>query len=221
MKTGILHTHWLVVTLYLLFILTLTILLLAGRTSLFDKIREKGKIPRMVTETLMLLTGIGLLFITGALGEVWLWVKVALVAASVGLTILGLKKKSVVFMAGSSLVLVYVFGVAETKSLTFQSKKEQVEVKMKEEIKKAEESGKPLDSSQAKAKSLYVTYCGQCHGEDGGLGFSGAKDLKASTLTEGDMIALIRKGKGAMPANPQLKDDEVSLIAGYVMGLRK
>lgn len=74
-----------------------------------------------------------------------------------------------------------------------------------------------------KAASLYSMHCAQCHGEDGKLGSSGAKDLSKSQLTDQEIILMIKKGKNAMPPMEALLENQenISLVAKHVKGLRK
>ena len=45
---------------------------------------------------------------------------------------------------------------------------------------------------------IYNSNCVMCHGRDGNLGMSGAKDLTKSTLGKGEMIAVVTNGRGGM-----------------------
>ncbi|MBP9069466.1 MAG: SirB2 family protein, partial [Bacteroidia bacterium] len=58
MYKGFLHTHILVVTLFLLLYVIKTILLLSNRTDLLQKFSKMFKIPEMIISTLFLITGI-------------------------------------------------------------------------------------------------------------------------------------------------------------------
>ena len=71
--------------------------------------------------------------------------------------------------------------------------------------------------------SLYSMHCAQCHGEDGKLGASGAKDLSASKLSDQQIIQLIKKGKGAMPSMKALleTDQNINLVLSHIKGLRR
>jgi mono/diheme cytochrome c family protein len=60
-----------------------------------------------------------------------------------------------------------------------------------------------------------------CHGADGTLGGSGAKDLSTSTLGRSEVITVIRKGKGAMAGFAEkLTPDQVEEVADHVISLR-
>jgi mono/diheme cytochrome c family protein len=72
-------------------------------------------------------------------------------------------------------------------------------------------------------KELFLQHCEICHGEDGQLGASGAKNLTISKLDSNGFIQVIKKGKNGMPAMKELlgTEENISLVAGHVMKLRK
>ena len=74
-----------------------------------------------------------------------------------------------------------------------------------------------------KAASLYSMHCAQCHGEDGKLGASGAKDLSQSRLSDAAIIDIIKKGKNAMPPMAALLEntENIELVVQHIKGLRK
>jgi cytochrome c6 len=71
--------------------------------------------------------------------------------------------------------------------------------------------------------SLYTMHCAQCHGEDGKLGSSGAKDLSASKLSDAKMLHIIKNGKGAMPPMKALLETNtnIQLVLGHIKALRR
>lgn len=79
------------------------------------------------------------------------------------------------------------------------------------------------ESPTEKAASLYSMHCAQCHGEDGKLGSSGAKDLSQSSLTDARIDQMIKKGKNAMPPMQALLEtqENINLVAQHIKGLRK
>jgi mono/diheme cytochrome c family protein len=71
-----------------------------------------------------------------------------------------------------------------------------------------------------RAAKLYGTHCTLCHGKDGTLGISGAKDLSISILTKEEMIALVTNGKGAMAAYKNvLSKAEIEAVVDHVRTL--
>ena len=79
------------------------------------------------------------------------------------------------------------------------------------------------ESPTEKAASLYSMHCAQCHGEDGKLGASGAKDLSQSRLSDAAILQIIKKGKNAMPPMEALLEnaENIELVAQHIKGLRK
>jgi cytochrome c6 len=71
--------------------------------------------------------------------------------------------------------------------------------------------------------SLYTMHCAQCHGEDGKLGASGAKDLSKSRLSDAHITTIIKNGKGAMPSMKALleSDENINLVLSHIKGLRQ
>ena len=75
-----------------------------------------------------------------------------------------------------------------------------------------------------RGKALYDAKCASCHGEDGKLGSSGAKDLSQSTLADVEIKNCILNGndKGMPPFKDQLGSEEnLNLLVAYVKSLRK
>jgi len=71
--------------------------------------------------------------------------------------------------------------------------------------------------------SLYTMHCAQCHGEDGKLGSSGAKDLSKSVLADQQVLQIIKNGKGAMPSMKALleTEDNIHLVLSHVKAIRR
>ena len=72
-------------------------------------------------------------------------------------------------------------------------------------------------------KSLFMDQCLSCHGADGKLGNSGAKDLSISKLTPNEIIEVLSEGKGAMPPALELLADpnQMDSVVQFVQSLRK
>lgn len=68
-------------------------------------------------------------------------------------------------------------------------------------------------------KSVYEAQCTRCHGSNGKLGLSGAKDLSVTALSPAEMEQVIADGSGGgmMPSFKEaLNADEIKAVAGYV-----
>ncbi|MBY0425916.1 MAG: cytochrome c, partial [Cytophagales bacterium] len=146
-------------------------------------------------------------------------------------------KKSNKVLAGLSLfILIYVYGVAETKSLTM--KKEKITVQVDTTATTSVETPAASDSATssptdaivdanastqlANAQAIYTQVCKQCHGEDGALARFGASNLQVTQLTKEQIALVITKGRGAMGGyEGQLSEAEISSLADFVVSLKK
>ncbi|WP_343637274.1 cytochrome c [Fluviicola sp.] len=94
------------------------------------------------------------------------------------------------------------------------------------ETAKPEVSDKPVSNepvSLEDAKAVYTLNCASCHGPDGTLQASNAKDLSISKLDEPAIEKMIRKGndKGMMPYEDMLSTPEIKGLVKFVQTLRK
>jgi len=200
MYKGILHTHVLVVTLFLLLYVIKTVLLLSNRTDLLQKFSKMFRIPEMIISALFLITGIYLAMQLpfGSKYDYLFWIKLAMVLSSIPLAVIGFKKSNKVLAALSLLLITGSYGLAEV----YSKKKAIVAV----------EAGAPVAND---GLALYEANCKLCHGSDGKLAMAGAKDLTATTMDLAAIKEIILKGKGSMPAAP-VNDEQGQLIADYV-----
>ena len=87
-------------------------------------------------------------------------------------------------------------------------------------------------SSSAVAQDAAATYkakCAICHGPDGKGSATGVKmgthDFTSDDVqkqSDAQLTAIIRKGKGKMPAyDGKLKDTEIAGLVAYIRGLKK
>lgn len=94
------------------------------------------------------------------------------------------------------------------------------------ENEKPEEQSKPVSNepiSLEDARAVYTLNCASCHGPDGTLQASNAKDLSISKLNESEVENMIRKGndKGMMPYEDMLSTSEIKGLVKFVQNLRK
>lgn len=85
---------------------------------------------------------------------------------------------------------------------------------------------KPADQANTTAKpdgeKIYKANCLACHGPQGDLGTAGAFNLKTSTLSLEERIAVITNGRNTMTAFVSLlKSKEIKAVAQYTMTLSK
>jgi len=205
MYTGMLHTHTLVVILFLLIYLIKVGLLLFAKPETLDKFSKRIKIPEIIVSTLFLANGIYLAYNTGNVGS-WLYIKLLVVFASIPLAVIAFKKRNKILGVLSIFLLLYAYGISETKSPTFKR------TDMSSQNARLE--------GEATAKEIFRVECAKCHGVDGRGVLSGAKDLTMSQLSLDEKIAIVNKGKNAMMAYEKvLTSDQVKAVAAYAHSL--
>lgn len=199
MVKGLLHTHYLVVTLFLLIYVIKTILLISDKKELLDKFTKKFRVPEMIISTLFLLTGIYLStqLPFGGKYDYLFWMKIAMVAVAIPLAIVGFKKSNKILAALSLLLITGTYGVAEV----YHKRK-----------------GIPKQGNEmlSDAKALYENNCSSCHGDNGKLGGSGSKDLSKTQLDLAGINQIITQGKGMMSPASQLSPEQAQIVAEYV-----
>ena len=199
MYKGFLHTHYLVVTLFLFIYVIKTILLLSNKGDLLASFTKKVRIAEMIISTLFLLTGIYLAIKLpfGGKYDYLFWIKIVMVFTSIPLAVIGFKKGNKMLAALSLLLITGSFGIAEVYS---------------------KRKGVTTDSAAVTAtdgKSLYEAKCAMCHGNDGKLGMAGAKDISVTTLNSGEIAGVILNGKGSMN-KVEVSEEQANAIAAYV-----
>ncbi len=81
----------------------------------------------------------------------------------------------------------------------------------------------PPETPEEKGASLFIMHCASCHGEDGKLGASGAKDLTMSKLSDEEIEKIIVNGKNAMPPMKVILENKenLALVIKHVKSFRK
>jgi len=207
MYTGLLHSHKLLVLLFLVHYVVKLVLLLMNRHDSLAKYSKTTRIPEMVLSAGFLLTGIGMLF-QGAILSKLLIIKVICVFASIPLAVIGFKKGNKVLAFIAVFLIVMSYGLAE--------------------MNKKAKTGDKIDTSTVTdpivaGKLIYVNKCAQCHGEIGNGGASGAKDLSLTQLTAEEQKVAIRNGKNAMPGFKEdvLSEADLDAVIQYIATLKQ
>jgi cytochrome c6 len=80
-----------------------------------------------------------------------------------------------------------------------------------------------LPLTQVEKETLFRTNCASCHGMDGKLGLSGAKDLTQTKLTNTQLKKLIQKGKNGMPPFEDLipEANKIEALVETINALKK
>jgi len=80
----------------------------------------------------------------------------------------------------------------------------------------------PLETPEVAGENLFIMHCAACHGDDGKLGASGAKDLTASRLDDAALTKIIKEGKNGMPPMKELlvNNQNIQLVLAHIKKLR-
>ena len=194
MATGMLHSHTLFVVLFTLIYLIKTILLLSDKDDLLDKFKKKTKVLEMIVSFGFLATGI---YLMTRLPEInmFLIIKIALVLASIPLAVVGYKKKNKVLATLSFFLIIVAFGLAQKA--------------------KNEKAGDKIVALNG--KEIFEEKCTLCHGSNGKLGLSGAKDLSVTALDHQNIVTIITEGKNAMASyKAVLTPEQIEAVANYI-----
>ncbi len=214
MYTGLTHTHVLMSALFLFSLLLKSVFLFSGNDEMLERFKRKFKIPEIVVDSLMLLTGIYLAFNSGWTTQgSWFWIKLAAFIAAVPMSIIAFRKKQKALALLSLLLLLYAYGISETKSPVFNKKAALVS----SETPAVSEGDNLVEAGAA----IFHLNCAHCHGNDGRGGKSGSPNLRESKLTKGEVTARIRKGKNAMPGYERYLDEkQIEALAAYIGSLQ-
>ena len=208
--TGLLHTHKLVVLLFLVIYVIKLGLLLFSEPNL-DKMRMNKfvRIFEVILSVLFLVTGISMWVYVAEPFQSLFLIKIIAVFASIPLAVVGFKKKNKVLAILSVVLLFAAYGIAEVKKKSYLKPEKQDMV-----YNEAETS--------IYGKQLYQQYCQNCHGADGAAGLSGAKNLQTSMISDADARMQIKEGKGNMPAYEKaLNDKQIDAVITHIKSLRK
>jgi len=218
--------HWISVLSFLLLYIYKLVLLVTNKTGNLDSFTKKFRIPESIISLLFLVTGIILIMNTGSTSN-FLWIKIILVFVSIPVGIIGFKKHNKVLAALCVLLIVASYGMAEANK---NVSKKQLRAVLQNIPTPKTENNTSKDSTQTEqskkqmleyGKQLYTAACVNCHGENGDLGKSGAKNLKTSTLNDQEKSTLVKKGKGVMPAYSSLSDTQIQAIVQYIGTFKK
>lgn len=205
MFKGLLHSHQLFVLLFLLHYVLKLVLLLTNRKDALERYSKTMRIPEMILSIGFLVTG-GWMLIQGSVFGSLMIIKLICVFASIPLAVIGFKKgnKPLAFAAVALIVLSY--GLAE--------------------MNKKAKTGPKVDTSSISdpitaGKLIYTNSCVTCHGSDGKLNLSGAKDLSLTQLSAEEQKTAIRNGKNAMPGYKDLSNEQLDAVVQYVATLKQ
>ncbi len=230
--TAFLHTHVLVVILFLIMFIIKAFLLFTNKTQALESIKRKTKVLDIILGVLILVTGGFLLFqYTGI--PTWLITKVVLVLAAIPLAIIGFKKLNKPMVGLSLIIFIYTYGVAESKSLSMQKKSTELvsdkapvaDPAVEEDTLPTGENAPAINTEMsetaiANARQIYNNQCTACHGEDGRKKLNNATDFTKSLQTMEERKNVILNGRGLMPGfRGQVSEQEAEELAAYTQML--
>lgn len=213
MDTGILHTHTLIVSLYMLQLVVKAFLLTSGKLETLDKFTAKTKVPHIILATLMLVTGIFLMVRSPEGTQPYIFVKLTCVFGAIPLGIIAFKRRNNVLAILTVSLMAMGFVLAYGKPAFLRS------APKSDLVLTAEDS--QANPQLKDGEQIYAAKCSRCHGPNGDSGFQGAKNLGLSTLSDGEIVSMIRNGKGMMPADKDLTDEQIAAVTAYVKRFRK
>lgn len=205
MYTYLLHSHQAFVLLFLLHYILKLILLLSNRKEDLKKYSKTMRVPEIILSFGFLITGLWMLISSHAY-TMFIIIKLVCVFAAIPIAIIGFKKQNKVLAFISVFLLIMAYGLAE--------------------MNKKAKTGPKVDTSSITnpieaGKLIYSNTCVNCHGSDGKLGMSGAKDLSVTRLSTEDEKTIIKNGKNAMPGYKDLSEDQVNEVMQYIATLKQ
>jgi mono/diheme cytochrome c family protein len=203
--------HRIVVSLFLLHYIVKGYFLLSGKKETLVGYTAKTRVAEMILSVLFLVTGIYLVYAGPSL-SVLMYVKIALVFASIPLAIIGFRREKKPLAILAIIFLFLAYGLAEMS---------------KAQYAKADKA--PVDTSTEAAdpvavgKTVYSSKCVACHGDKGDAGLAGAKNLRITQLTDDQQKDIIKNGKPGtgMSAFPDLTDDQLNGLVAYIKTLKQ
>ena len=204
------HIHIITATLFLLFLLFKSTLLLLNKNDTLKKIKKYILVPDILIQTGFLTSGLALVFMGSSLVNsqpAWFHIKMTAVIIGVILAIIAFKKNSKLLVVVSLFVFVMIYGYTEM---------------IASKHKKGMSSDNIKKTVALTGKLLYSQYCNSCHGDNGKKGLSGAKDLSVSKLSAEESLIVISEGRNNMIAyQNQLSKEQIELVNNYIQGFKQ
>jgi len=203
---NIVLAHRILVSLFLMQYLIKLVLLVTGKKEQLASYTKSTRIVEMLVSVGFLVTGVYLLIYMPTVSALMI-VKIVCVFAAIPTAVVGFKKGNKALAALSVVLILAAYGLAEV------NKKQQGSVKVDTSA-----TNDPLE----KGKIVFQNAgCIGCHGEDGKLGLSGAKDLSVTALSVDEQKAIIKNGKSPMPGYKDLTDEQLNDLVSYVGSFRR
>ncbi len=213
MDIALLHTHITAVTLFLIFLAFKTVLLVFKKVTLLKTIRNKTKLIDSLLGLAIIVTGGYLVWIKGTIAS-YLLIKIILVLIAIPLGIVAMRKENTIGALSALMLFIYLYGVAETRSLKF--KQEAIKLLVDDAV-----ADNILENNVEKQLirgcMLYQALCEECHGKNGNKCLYNAPNPFESTLSQEAKSALIVKGKGVMKGFGKiLTNADIAAFLAYI-----
>lgn len=207
MYTGLLHSHRLVVILFVVLYVIKLVLLLAGRQEQLAKFAKKTRIPEIIISSLFLLTGVGMLFMVAEVTPMIL-TKIVVVLGSIPIAVVGFRKSNKLLASLSVILLITAYGLAEMNKVGVNQEA------ISGAITQVDASDYDIEAHGA---AIYKRNCSVCHGENGAAQRSGAKNIRVTQLTDEEIMSLLVNGKNTMPAYKGiLAEQDMKAVIAYL-----
>lgn len=77
-----------------------------------------------------------------------------------------------------------------------------------------------LSQTATEGKAIFLSSnCSDCHAKEGRAGGIGPR-LSTTGKSDSDIMSIIRRGRGSMPAHPELTDDQVTKLIAYIRAIK-
>lgn len=213
MYTALYHSHKTFVILFILIYLIKTILLLSGNKESLKNFSSKIKIPEIIISAIFLISGVILLFLTSEIRAMFIG-KLLVVIVAVPLAFIGFRKENKVMGFIAFFLIVSAYSLADMNKRIMLKRTD-----LPKEVITDVSSGEYDVLTHGKA--LFDSQCAACHGENGDLQMSGAKNLTVSVMTKEEIITRINEGKMTMVSYEHLSDEEKNALAEYILNFRE
>jgi quinoprotein glucose dehydrogenase len=87
-------------------------------------------------------------------------------------------------------------------------------------VRRVQDPGTPATSLGVAGQKVYALNCVACHRDDrSGNGFAPSLIGLGNRLKENDVRQILHHGRNAMPPQPQLSEDQITALCGYLLDL--
>lgn len=216
--------HLTVVTLFIIFLLLKTFLLITNKKAILQKIQAQSGAIEIILAILIIATGV-YLFITVGNSELYLLAKITLVIFAIPMGIVSMKRENKILAILSLSILIYIYGISGTNTLFMKNTGLSLEGHNVENLT-SDQAEIILNATQSaslqQGKVIYKVLCVECHGEDGQKIKDSAANLSSSNLNFDEKVKVITEGKGVMKGyDPELSEQEIELVTAYTETLQE